>query len=183
MKSITHRVSSSNEGRGRVPTLVGSGLCPVPESNYTLPQAYATFLESFNPWSWYFHFTSRDDTHPEAFLKRFKRWSHNLNREIFGVRYYKRGEGITYALGLEYQSRSVIHAHGIAGRIPDTVRRFDYMDMWDELSGFARIYPYEKDRGAEYYMSKSTYAWKHGEIELSSTLKANSNFRQLGLNR
>lgn len=112
-------------------------------------------------------------------MKRWGRFTHYLNRDIFGVRYYKRaGEGITWAVGLEYQTRGVIHAHSIMGRIPDDVRRLSWMDMWEDLSGYARIHPYEKGKGAEYYMSKSTYAWKNGEIELSSTLKAGSNFRQ-----
>ena len=46
----------------------------------------------------------------------------------------------------------------------------DYIDKWYELAGLARIYNYEQGKGAEFYMSKSAYAWKRGEIDLSGPL-------------
>jgi hypothetical protein len=36
--------------------------------------------------------------------------------------------------------------------------------------GISRIYHYEVSRGAEFYLSKSTYAWKRGEVDLSANL-------------
>ena len=70
----------------------------------------------------------------------------------------------------EYQVRGAIHYHAIIGRVPDRVRRLDYVDRWDDMAGYARIYAYERGKGAEFYLSKSSYAWKHGEIDLGGPL-------------
>ena len=140
-------------------------------SKYHLPQVWAEYLNSFNPWSWYGHFTFKEYPHPETASKTFDLFIHKLNRHIFGCRYYKHKEkGVTVARATEYQQRGSIHFHAILGRIPGDVRRLKYMDLWYELGGISRIYPYQSGLGAEYYMSKSTYAWKKGEIDLSGPL-------------
>ena len=149
----------------------GVRVSPCEESVYGLPQAWAEFLDGFNPWSWYGHFTFRDYPHPETACKTWDLFIHKLNRGIFGCRYYNRAsDGVTWARATEYQRRGAIHFHGLLGRIPEGVRRLEYMDVWHELGGISRIYPYQADRGAEYYMSKSTYAWKKGEIDFSGNL-------------
>src|SRR4030042_3555054 len=140
-------------------------------SNYQLPQVWADYLNTFNPWSWYGHFTFRYYPHPETAIKTFDLWVHKLNRAIYGCRYYKRPlSGISWARASELQRRGVIHFHAILGRIPDNVKRLAWMDVWYKLGGICRIVRYESGKGAEYYMSKSTYAWKHGEIDLSGNL-------------
>ena len=181
--------SSGELDRSRGPAAVsidreGSYPDPAVESKYSLPQAWAIFLDntSFH-WNWYGHFTFRGDDpalkkghggfpHPEAAGKTWMLFIHKLNRESFGVRYTKHKEkGVIWARGTEYQKRGAIHYHALIGNIPDSVRRMDYVDLWHSLSGIGRIYAYEKDRGAEFYMSKSSYAWKRGEIDLSGTMK------------
>lgn len=145
----------------------------VHRSNYQLPQVWADYLNTFNPWSWYGHFTFRSYPHPETAIKTFDLWVHKLNRAIFGCRYYKRPlSGVSWARASELQRRGVIHFHAILGRIPEAsnVKRLTWMDMWYTLGGICRIMRYESGKGAEYYMSKSTYAWKHGEIDLSGNL-------------
>jgi hypothetical protein len=42
-------------------------------------------------------------------------------------------------------------------------RRLTYMDKWNKDNGFARILPYDKEKGAIYYMVK--YVVKGGEID------------------
>jgi hypothetical protein len=42
------------------------------------------------------------------------------------------------------------------------------MDAWDNMAGFARIYPFEADKGAEYYICKN--AAKGGEIDFGGPL-------------
>ncbi len=146
-------------------------------SNYEIPQAWAQFLDHdcFH-WNWYGHFTFRDYPHIETACKAWDKFIHILNRECFGVRYWKdKSKGVTWARGTEDQKRGAVHFHAIIGNIPDRVRRMDYVDRWFEVAGIARIYAYEKGRGAEFYMSKSTYAWKRGEIDLSETLKYHLN--------
>lgn len=144
-------------------------------SNYELPQVWADYLNRFNPWAWYGHFTFRGDPHPEQAVKTWDLWTHKLNRKLFGVKYWKHPErGVTWARGTELQRRGAIHFHAIIGRVPGDIRRFDWMDEWYKLGGISRIFPYEANRGAEYYMSKSTYAWKRGEVDLGGPLPQTS---------
>lgn len=132
-----------------------------------LAQEWALWIESLKVgWSWYCHLTFRGDPHPESADKVFMKWCHVLNREIFGVRYWNRKEtdGVVWLRGSENQDRQVIHYHVLIGRVPDTVRRFQYMDLWNELAGFARIYPYYRYSGAEFYICK--YLAKGTQIDI-----------------
>lgn len=147
------------------------GSYPDPESNYHLPQVWAQFLSQFT-WNWYGHFTFRDYPHPETAGKAWDRWIHRLNREIYGTHYWKdKSKGVYWARGTEDQKRGAIHFHALIGGIPDYVHRMRYLDDWFISSGIARIFKYEANKGAEFYMSKSTYAWKRGEIDTSDTLR------------
>lgn len=127
-------------------------------------------------WTWYGHFTFRGYPHPESADKVWRKYVGDLNRQIFGKNFWKRkDEGVTWARGLEYQKRGSLHYHAIIGCVPDEVNtdlfRLAYKETWNELAGFARVYPYERNKGAEFYMSKSAYAWKRGEIDLGGPLK------------
>lgn len=151
-------------------------------AKYYLPQAWSEFLN--NPlwnWSWYGHFTFRDYPHPETADKVWYRWIHNLNRSIFGVRYYNRpDDGVIWSRGTEYQRRGAVHYHAVIGSIPGSISRMYWLDAWFKMAGICRIYAYQRGRGAEFYMSKSTYAWKRGEIDLGGPLKARLEYEQLG---
>lgn len=150
--------------------------------NLSLPSAYSQFLDNSEwDWSWYGHFTFRDSkpdaiglrkfVHPESALKVWDGFIHQLNKEIYGNRYYKKkGIGVTWARGTEFQNRGAIHYHAIIGKVPDTVRRMEYVDLWNRMAGFSRIYAYQHGKGAEGYLSKSCYAWKRGEIDLGGSL-------------
>lgn len=188
MLNYTQKLTVCQEETGYCPSLhtfYKSGICGAGEhahrlagatalvnrSNYQLPQAWSDYLNTFNPWSWYGHFTFRDYPHPETACKTWDFFIHKLNRSIFGCRYYRRSQsGVTWARGTELQRRGVVHFHAILGRIPDEVKRMFWLDMWYALGGICRIVRYELNRGAEYYMSKSTYAWKRGEIDVSGNL-------------
>ena len=92
-------------------------------------------------------------------------WIHEINRSIFGRRYYKRNEGIVGVLAREMQKRGVIHFHALFAT--GGARRLSWMDRWYEIAGIARIYPYNRDGGADKYVSK--YVTKEhggGEIEV-----------------
>ena len=148
----------------------------------TLPALWADFLDKPEwRWLWYGHYTFRDvvssydghshHVHPETALKVWNKWIHGLNREAYGVKYWKtKSKGVVWARGTEFQIRGAIHFHALIGMVPDTVRRMDYVDKWFEMAGIARIYEYEQGKGAEFYMSKSAYAWKRGEIDLGGPL-------------
>jgi hypothetical protein len=53
-------------------------------------------------------------------------------------------------------------------RVPGGIRRLEMMDTWDSMAGYARIYHYETNRGAELYICK--YAAKKGEIDFGGPL-------------
>lgn len=164
-------IDGKRELAGQRKDQANEGLHEATTSNYHLPQVWAEYLNKFNPWSWYGHFTFKDYPHPERAVKAWDLWIHKLNREIFGCKYYKHPEkGVTWARGTETQGRGSIHFHAILGRIPEDVRRLSWVDKWYEMEGISRIYAYQADAGAEYYMSKSTYAWKRGEVDLGGPL-------------
>lgn len=121
-------------------------------------------------WDWYGHLTFKDEIHPEAADKIFMKWVHNINRHIFGSRYWNRldRDGVLWARGLETQKRGVIHYHFLMSRVPGEVKRLVMMDAWNSMAGFARIYPFEAGKGAEYYICK--YAAKGGEIDFGGPL-------------
>lgn len=148
----------------------------------SLSDHWADFLDKPEwRWSLYGHFTFRDRNpddkglrkfvHPESGGKMWDGFIHTMNKEIFGNRYYKRkNDGVVWARATELQVRGALHYHAIIGRVPDTLRRLDYVDEWNRVAGFARLYAYEAGKGAEHYLSKSCYAWKHGEIDLGGPL-------------
>lgn len=136
--------------------------------NQSLPDVWASFLDRWN-WSWFTTNTFRNEIHPEAASKTWDLWVHQLNRKIFGSRYWKRpSDGVIWARGQEYQRRGVIHFHALIGRVPQAVRRLDWMDTWDELAGFARIEAYDPARGARYYLGK--YVLKGGQVDVGGPL-------------
>jgi hypothetical protein len=121
-------------------------------------------------WDWFGHLTFRDAIHPEAADKCFNRWVHSINRRVFGQRYWNRKEtdGVLWARGLEMQKRDVIHYHFLMARVPGELGRFEMMEAWDKLAGYARVHAYEPRKGAESYIVK--YASKGGEIDFGGPL-------------
>lgn len=141
---------------------------------YKLPQAWAEWLDNDNfHWNWYGHFTFRGYPHEEQAHKVWMKYTHKMNRHIYGSGYTKnKSKGVTWARSSEYQSRGSLHYHAIIGNnfMPDHMR-FQYMKEWESMAGFARIHLYQKRLGAEYYLSKSAYAWKNGQIDISDNMK------------
>jgi hypothetical protein len=140
-------------------------------SNYHLPQVWASYLEQF-PWDWFITIVPDDIIHPESLEKLWGVFIHKLNRYLYGQNYWKdKNKGVLTAMGWERQKRGAPHGHGLIGGIPDYVSRNQfYQFLKDHGAQFSKIEVYEKGAGAEYYMSKSSYAWKHGEIDVSYTL-------------
>jgi len=139
---------------------------------------------------WWVTLTFRGPVHTEAALKCLGRWEHKINRKVYGVRYTRRGEGISSIVAIEYQKRGVLHFHALTGgtKLPprrgpleadhlhvrdDGVREFrrlTAMDWWEDMAGIARIYPYRRAGGAEEYVSK--YVVKDGHIFPSGPFNA-----------
>lgn len=121
-------------------------------------------------WDWFGHLTFRDEKHPEAADKIFYKWVHNINRKIFGQRYWNRKEtdGVLWARGIEMQDRGVIHYHFLMSRVPGDLKRLVMMDAWDKMAGYARIFSFEAAKGGEVYIVK--YAAKGGEVDFGGPL-------------
>ena len=125
--------------------------------------AWATFLGQY-PWQWFGTFTfRRGEVHPEAADKRFRLFISKANRALYGPRWAKKRMGISWVRGLERQRRGTVHYHALFSGV-GKLRRLTYMDLWDQLAGFARIEAPRNQRRVLEYISK--YVVKGGEIDL-----------------
>jgi hypothetical protein len=131
-----------------------------------LQEAWIVFLRQW-AWQWFCTFTFREIVHPEAADKRFRLFVSMVNREHYGPRWYKKGLGIQWVRALEYQRRGVIHYHALAAGV-EALRRLTWMDIWQELAGYARIEPIRDRAAVRRYVSK--YVVKGGELDLGGPL-------------
>jgi len=124
-------------------------------------------------WNWFGTFTFASSVHPEAADKAFRWWVRELNRHVYGKN-WKRGGGIEWVRGLEYQKRSVIHYHALLrteANLNYQASRLEWMRQWELIGGgFARIYGADCREELLAYIAK--YVAKGGEIDLSQCLEA-----------
>jgi hypothetical protein len=116
------------------------------------------------PWEWFCTLTFVEPrVHPERADKCFRVWLAKVNQDRFGKHWRRRGKGVLWARGVEYQRRGSVHFHVLLAHVGN-VRRLVMMDEWAELAGWARIRPVEhQDRVAKYV---AKYVAKGGEIDL-----------------
>lgn len=132
-------------------------------------QAWVDFLGDlegrYGHFEWFGHFTFAEPLHPEQASKRWNRWLVPVNRELYGRRYGKHGQGALWVRAQENQRREAIHYHAFLGNGVSRLRRLSWMDKWTEIAGgYCRIWPYDGEQGAKEYITK--YQLKEGEIEL-----------------
>lgn len=124
------------------------------------------------PWEWFVTLTFTEDIHPETAEKSMRYWIKQLNRDLYGCRWYKKHPfGVYWISAIEYQKRGVLHLHLLMNGVK-SARRLSYMDMWNDLgnkNGFARIYPVDNLEAVSRYLCK--YVAKDGEISFSDNLK------------
>lgn len=65
---------------------------------------------------------------PVLARQRFDKWMGSLNCDLFGWRYRRKGKGIRYALGIEYQKRGVVHFHVLMSA-PGLIENVSYKRM------------------------------------------------------
>jgi hypothetical protein len=131
-----------------------------------LRDAWIVFLGRWT-WQWFCTFTFREIVHPESADKRFRLFVSMVNRELYGTRWHKKGLGVQWVWALEYQRRGVIHYHALVAGVQD-LRRLTWMDIWQELAGYARIEPIRDRTAVRRYVSK--YVVKGGELDLGGPL-------------
>lgn len=162
------RVPPIKASRGCGGGAPATGTATERSQNVRLILAWTEFLSRWE-WDWFLTLTFRDEVHPERADKLFRVFVSQINRELFGNRWYKHGDGIRWVRALEMQRRGVIHYHALFGGAGlSDVRRLFWMDRWFELAGIARIEP-PRDRGAVHsYVAK--YVVKGGEIDIGGPL-------------
>ena len=145
----------------------GAPLCSAPSGGALSPaarpdlvQTWVEFLEPFE-WEWFCTFTFREDVAPESAEKRFRFLIAKLNRRLFGPRWWRKGQSVQWVRALEYQKRGVIHFHALMRGVGGE-DRFAVMKEWEELAGFARIYPPRNGAAVRGYCAK--YVAKGGEL-------------------
>lgn len=136
-----------------------------------LRDAWADFLSPV-PFQWFVTLTFETNVHPEAAIKRWRRFTNEINRSLYGRRWMKKDHGgIYWIVALERQKRGVVHFHALMGDIHDLneiTRRLDWMDEWYAMAGIARIEPIRSSEAVLRYVTK--YVIKDGDIEFSKNL-------------
>lgn len=129
----------------------------------TLKSSWAELLGRWS-WEWFCTLTFVSDrVHPERADKCFRVWLAKVNHAAFGRHWRRRGKGVLWARGTEFQRRGSVHFHALLARV-GSVRRLSMMDEWSRLAGWARIRPVARQDLVRKYVSK--YVAKGGEIDL-----------------
>lgn len=141
-----------------------------------LADTWGEFLEPYN-WDWFATFTFKDCTHPESAGKVHDNFIHKLNRDCYGQQYWKdKSKSVFYARGTEWQRRGVIHYHELIGGIPDFIRMSKYVNWWKaHVAPQVVIERYDASKGGRFYMAKSAYTFKRGEIDMNEAMVLESN--------
>lgn len=108
--------------------------------------------------------------HPEKADKAFRVLLSKINREVYGVRWYKRPDGgVMWARGQEFHKDGRIHFHALAAAptadLNSLTRRMRWVDWWWSEFGIARIEPPQSQADVNAYVSK--YVTKDGEVDFS----------------
>lgn len=126
-----------------------------------IAEAWVDFL-SVKHWTSFITLTFRDETYPDVANRLFQFLVRKLNQELFGRRYMNTIGPcyFSYAKGIEYQRRDVIHFHVLVDRPIhyDLIHRF-----WNAYAGFAQASPIKSVPNAVEYVTK--YASKDGEVD------------------
>jgi len=140
-------------------------------SNKDIRNAWCQFLGRWQ-WEWFCTLTFRDIVHPEAADKAFRYFVSQLNRQLYGPRWYRKAYGgLPWVKGLEYQRRGVIHFHCLFADVKN-LRRLSCMDRWNHIAGYARIEPISDKWAVRRYITK--YSLKEGETELGGALSGSA---------
>jgi DNA modification methylase len=112
---------------------------------------FGEWLNSFT-WTLWATFTFKYECSYYSAMKTIDRF---LKRNLYNYR--------AFAVFEKNNFRSGVHIHMLI-LAPEETRRLDLMDKWAAKYGWSRIYAYEKDKGAAWYMIK--YILKdYGQVE------------------
>jgi hypothetical protein len=130
-----------------------------------LGEAWGEFLSGY-PWDWFVTLTFRDPVPSFRAHRMFSKFARDIEKAA--------GLPTAWFRGDEYGPRGGrLHLHALMLNVAH-LRRLSWMDEWNRRAGYARILPFEPDKGAVYYCAK--YVTKQfGEWDLSDNVIA---FRQ-----
>jgi hypothetical protein len=110
-----------------------------------LRENWAKFLSRFT-WDWYCTLTFRDPPSPERAHRMFRQFVCDIERAA--------GCLVGWFAVDEYgMINGRFHIHALVSNVAH-LRRLYWMDEWDRRAGYARILPYDPQRGAGYYLGK-----------------------------
>jgi hypothetical protein len=133
-----------------------------------LSEAWGEFLSRY-PWDWFLTLTFREPVKSFTAQRKFDRFSRDIEEAAGLPIAWFRGDEIG-SLGGRY------HLHALMLNVAH-LRRLTWMDKWNQRAGFARILPYDRERGAAFYCAK--YVTKQfGEWDLSENIAAFGQYQE-----
>lgn len=143
-----------------------------------LREAWGIFLAQY-PWQWFITLTFVVDVHPEEAEKKLRVWVSQMNRQLYGRNWKRKGLGIYWVCSFEYQKRGILHIHGVMNGV-EQLNPFEAMKLWERLdidrpshavkTGYARIYPIKNLHATCLYVTK--YVSKEGDVLFSDNMKS-----------
>lgn len=151
------------------------------KSNYTnsyeqvnkVRESWAEFINQWR-WQWFVTLTFRDKVNKKTANRKWNKWLRALESELKSeVGYFRCSE--------LQRVRNVLHFHSLVlnienlekysidsylraekcsknykgeDSIEDLAIRFTWMDLWNQIAGFGRIYKYDPKKGAHWYLCK-----------------------------
>lgn len=139
------------------------GECPEPlplGSRSVQASSWASWIPSLFSPAQFVTTTFKEETSLNSVLRRHGFVTQQINRKLFGNNWRRRGEGVSYVIGIEPQSRGVLHSHAVWDLpfVPyDVVHGLE-----KRIGGRIWIEPVTDASGVGYYVSK--YAVKSGSV-------------------
>lgn len=131
------------------------------EQRSKITDAWSDWIADQRQWSSFISLTFKDEISQDAALGAWGRLLRTLNIEVVGKNYTRivHHSYFSYCLGLERQTRGVLHIHGIVDRPIDFKLIHRY---WNAAGGWVWIGRVEDRIGVVEYLTK--YVVKGGEI-------------------
>lgn len=133
---------------------------PFPFGRYVQASTWAGWIPSLFTPAQFVTTTFKQETSFRSCLRRHGYVVQQLNRKLFGNNWRRRGEGISYVIGVEAQQRGVLHTHAVWD-VPFV--SYDWVHSLEkEIGGRIWIESVSSECGVGYYVSK--YAVKDGNV-------------------
>lgn len=126
-----------------------------------LHEETCTWITDLRAWSTFLTLTFKNDVPADVAIKKWRWLVRSLNEGVFGKHYTKivKHSYFSYVLGIEYQSRNVIHFHVLIDQPINYARTHV---LWNKLAGFAWTESITDRAKVVRYVTK--YITKGGEI-------------------